>query len=307
MSVGVRSESEAAIEWWDLRRFAVTCPYCGTTHIHHNKLSMNNRYRLLAKCDSTGRNKYKTKKLKRLSQNEVYYEIDRANSRCIPGTAYIRQGTSQDLIVDAADRLLQDTLNLIDLAGQTCRLCLLPDVYELSKLKAFAGMRRGGGLPDVFALSGWKHRAEYSGTIAGREWTSKVIQLCQRVGFTLTTSPEMDHGVAGQHYASHVEMQLIAYFFDKHYYVFEKTKVSELDVGVELSRLFSKLDVDGHTPNSDDGLRQLWEANSHQALKHATIYVSRPVCKNCNKFAGYINKKFGLQIDLREACKAPVL
>lgn len=58
--------------------------------------------------------------------------------------------------------------------------------------------------------------------MSGRNYTGKVFRLAEIVGHDLAVDESKDHGIRGQHYASHSEKQLIAYFIDRHVFLPEE-------------------------------------------------------------------------------------
>lgn len=85
--------------------------------------------------------------------------------------------------------------------------------------KTIAVLERGSPFPPVVAMSGWGHSQCSSTRVSGRNYTGKVFRLAEIVGHDLAVSDSKDHGIRGQHYASHAEKQLIAYFIDRHVFL----------------------------------------------------------------------------------------
>ncbi|OQD78794.1 hypothetical protein PENANT_c080G08542 [Penicillium antarcticum] len=87
--------------------------------------------------------------------------------------------------------------------------------------KTIALLERGIPFPSIAAMSGWGHSQWPSTRVSGKDWTERVLKLAAIVGHTLAVDASRDHGIRGQHYASHAEKQLIAYFLDRHVFLDE--------------------------------------------------------------------------------------
>ncbi|OBT41940.1 hypothetical protein VE00_07462 [Pseudogymnoascus sp. WSF 3629] len=84
------------------------------------------------------------------------------------------------------------------------------DIGGKEKNKAFGRLDRGPRYPVISAMSGYSqgHRQD---VLNNEIWTEKAQKLCRMIGFD-----------DSQSYASHVERQLIAYYMDRHHWIFEE-------------------------------------------------------------------------------------
>ncbi|KAF5698008.1 ankyrin repeat-containing protein [Fusarium mundagurra] len=88
--------------------------------------------------------------------------------------------------------------------------------YSLpTEWKTVARLIRGGSFPEISAMSGWGHDEDESTHVAGCEWTTWVLGLCEIIDFT-PERHDYDNGTPGRYYACHAEKQLITYFVHKH-------------------------------------------------------------------------------------------
>ncbi|KAI0849251.1 hypothetical protein F5Y00DRAFT_261721 [Daldinia vernicosa] len=168
--------------------------------------------------------------------------------------------------------------------------------YSLpNEWKTVAHMIRGGGLPDIAAMSGWSHAQSETIHVAGRDWTDAVLRLYDLAG--LKREPHSrDQGDKGRYNACHAEKQLIAYFVHKHLFLEDELQIPE-EPGVR--SLFSELGLG----ESAEQLRRkeewqykmrlvdLFKASPDNSLKEAKILVSRPICGGCKDFAKKVNHK----------------
>ncbi|KAK4074909.1 hypothetical protein Purlil1_12840 [Purpureocillium lilacinum] len=242
--------------------------------------------------------------------NRVYYEIDKNHYRFIPGTAYSFRGESPSALTTNHD----PNLPRINLSASSRSLLLTADLDQRNKSKAIAGMRRKGGLPDVFAVSGWTDIGDP--VVASKYWTEQALRLCELIGYELTPDPEKDQGVRGRFNASHVEKQLAAYFIHSHAFLSEELDLSrDNNVSEEptddLAGLIKKLDIEEtakasprrHRVNERrDGIDReritaLWKTSPPRMLKDAMILVTRPVCFDCRDFIRCVNREVGLRIE----------
>ncbi|KAF4341659.1 ankyrin repeat-containing protein [Fusarium beomiforme] len=186
--------------------------------------------------------------------------------------------------------------------------------YNLpTRWKTVAHMVRDGNLPPVSAMSGWGHGEHESIQIAGRDWTCKVLELCNAINFT----PEphyYDKGVPGRYNACHAEKQLIAYFVDKHCFLdYEMVVPSEPPDELSILR-----DMMCHTGFSEEAFNRrvteriqeedkladrsrlvaLKEIFPPDSLPKADIVVSQPVCDDCEAFIKHVNTQLGLSLRL---------
>jgi hypothetical protein len=167
-------------------------------------------------------------------------------------------------------------------------------------------MRRYGGFPDVYAKSGWGHnQVEKDFVISGKHWTTEVMNLCQKIKFSLRPNLDYDQGVSGQYNASHVEKQLIAYYIYKHLSLpnqVNNAKGSESNSESEdkLARLLGNLTLAGKNEQAAKAkFIELWKSRPQQPLNRALILVSRPVCSDCERFLKHVKIHMGLQIGIR--------
>ncbi|KAI1641744.1 uncharacterized protein F4817DRAFT_354963 [Daldinia loculata] len=166
--------------------------------------------------------------------------------------------------------------------------------YSLpTEWKTVACLIRGGGLPEIAAMSGWSHEQSEDIRVSGQDWTAKVLRLCKQVGFDLEPDKYRDKGVPGQYNAWHAEKQLITYFVHKH--LFLELLIPEEP---EVESLFSKLTL-GQCKTKLVDLRK--ESLKH-SLKEAKIVVSRPQCYDCKRFVEKVNFKLGLDLRLYHRC-----
>lgn len=293
------------VDWWDHEGLEVRCPWCGDTHV---QLQGAHRYRCIAPCDSTRSARYSMKPLVRSSSVAIGFEIDKTKFRFIPGGAHVSRGEGRpddEASQDDEDGPGFPQLRISITPGSldsVASLVLTPELIRLCESKAFAGMRRDGGLPDVFALSGWKHTENKRFRVAGQHWTHEVLRLCRAIGFTLMLDIERDQGVPGQFNVCHVEKQLIAYFIHKHLVLPHELDIPE-DVDIpedlgndDLAELFGELDIQNstvgvhkrrqekRTRRKDERsykirLGKLWEARPSQSLTRAIIVVNNRYAK----------------------------
>lgn len=220
-----------------------------------------------------------TNRLKRSPDEELCYEIDKLNLRYVAGkTDFLRyQGPAETLL----------------------------DSMQVIESKAFAVMRRDGGLPDTYAMSGWKHDAEQSLYISGKHWSNEVIVLCREIGFPLLQNFDCDQGVPGRFSACHVEKQLIVYFIYKHTILshelqspVEDDSDDELCLGLTDLGLEDEPTHRGENRAYNGRLKELWQKRPPKSLRTAIIYVSRPVCDSCDRLVRHVNRHFDFRIQL---------
>lgn len=186
-----------------------------------------------------------------------------------------------------------------------------------SEWKTVASLHRGQGFTDVAAMSGWGHGENEVIHIAGREWTTEVLELCALLEFELRPHT-YDHGVVGQWEACHAEKQLIAYFVNRH--VFLETEIrepGEKDLGItglleqfimgELTedmlaqrRLEEKQKEEVRERKLK--LRKLWAVRPEISVREAVIMVSKPVCSECKRFIAHVNERWELALRVRHRC-----
>ncbi|KAF3058583.1 hypothetical protein GL218_05895 [Daldinia childiae] len=173
--------------------------------------------------------------------------------------------------------------------------------YSLpNEWKTVAYMDRGGGLPEIAAMSGWSHAQSKNICVAGRDWTEAVLDLCKLVGF-FPESNYRDRGVPGRFNACHAEKQLIAYFAHKHLFL-------ELGIrkGSGVESTFSMLTLEELADQPYDEykvkLANLREASPSNSLKEAKIVVSSPLCDDCKRFAAKVNRVLRLDLRLYHRC-----
>lgn len=186
-----------------------------------------------------------------------------------------------------------------------------------SEWKTVASLHRGQGFTDVAAMSGWGHGESEVIHIAGREWTTEVLELCALLDFELQPHT-YDHGVVGQWEACHAEKQLIAYFINRHMFLESEIRVPReeyLDVTDLLEQLaMGELTEDmvaqrrleeqqkAEFRKKQLKLRKLWAIRPETSVREAVIMVSRPVCSECKRFIAHINERWGLALRVRHRC-----
>ncbi|KAI0163898.1 DYW family of nucleic acid deaminases-domain-containing protein [Xylariaceae sp. FL1272] len=189
-------------------------------------------------------------------------------------------------------------------AGLTTQMSLyalfaVPDEY-----KTIAVLHRGGDLAPITAMSGWRHGSEgqFNVLLGGRDWTDKVLRLCQVVGHNLR-SHAYDQGQHGRFSACHAEKQLVAYLIYKHCFLPRENEQSSqingsihnlgtLIAGINLTRVETD---DSHADKLDD----LRSCEPPFRLNQATIMVSEPVCDDCKAFIRLVNACFSLHITVQ--------
>ncbi|KAI1478888.1 DYW family of nucleic acid deaminases-domain-containing protein [Daldinia eschscholtzii] len=169
--------------------------------------------------------------------------------------------------------------------------------------KTVARMIRGGGLPEITAMSGWGHKQTESIHLAGQTWTNMALRLCELIKFDPESDEEKDQGIPGQYNASHAEKQLITYFVYKHLFVSlpapKVLKVAE-EQGIESG-------MSGLTlgDSKEQELADLKEASPKNPLKSAIILSSNRICDDCISFTDIVNSKLDLDLLLRHCCVNP--
>lgn len=191
----------------------------------------------------------------------------------------------------------------------------LPSVW-----KTVARLHRGGGLPEITAMSGWAHDRNQSIQIAGRDWTEEVLRLCAIIQYTSQPVPSYDQGTPGRYNACHAEKQLIAYFVYKHLFLNYETSASEVDEIEEtadfgdIENRLQNLDL-GHS-NSQNLTHNVAERVAYKArlkhlseqippqhfLKSALVISSRDICTDCHAFISRVNSVWDLQLQLQHRC-----
>lgn len=179
--------------------------------------------------------------------------------------------------------------------------------YSLpTEWKTVARLIRGGGLPEIAAMSGWSHEQSEDIRVSGQDWTAKVLRLCKQVGFDLEPDKCRDQGVPGQYNACHAEKQLIAYFVHKHLFleliIPEEPEVESLFSKLTLEELAEKSHREEERQYRQYKLVDLRKASLKHSLKEAKIVVSRPQCYDCVRFAEKVNFKLGLDLRLYHRC-----
>ncbi|KFG77538.1 hypothetical protein MANI_024410 [Metarhizium anisopliae] len=162
--------------------------------------------------------------------------------------------------------------------------------------KTVACMIRHGGLPPVFAMSGFTHDGSIE--LPGRPWVNVVMRLCRLIGSYPDKWPRRDQGVPGQFYASHAEKKLIAYFIYKHKFLLSDISNTE----DELTSMMGTLNLRGRTPRAISPrkfkMMRLQAASPETSLCEANVMSSTPICADCERFARSVNEVLGLRIRL---------
>ncbi|KAF4499516.1 Ankyrin repeat-containing [Fusarium agapanthi] len=203
--------------------------------------------------------------------------------------------------------------------------CLSNDARSLSltthyslptEWKTVARLILGGNLPEISAMSGSGHDEDELVHVAGREWTSWVLDLCKMIGFT----PEphnYDNGTPGRYYACHAEKQLITYFVYKHCFLDHELAVPSAPED-ELNLLINMMSQTGFSHQERERrLRNRSEEEENHMyrsrlvalndifpphpLKKANVLVSRPVCDDCRAFLRHVNGQLGLELGLHNS------
>ncbi|OTB14205.1 hypothetical protein K445DRAFT_319377 [Daldinia sp. EC12] len=166
--------------------------------------------------------------------------------------------------------------------------------------KTVARMIRGGGLPEITAMSGWGHKRTESIHLAGEKWRDEVFWLCDMAGFCLGHDQVRDQDIPGQYNACHAEKQLIAYFVDKHLFLprhsFTESMIAR---GLETELNMSRLTLGD---SKKQKLAELEEASPKDSLKSAIILSSNLICDDCISFTDKVNSEWGLELRLRHCC-----
>lgn len=180
-----------------------------------------------------------------------------------------------------------------------------------SMRKTIARLSREGSFPPVDAMSGWGHHSEQDVTISGKDWTSRVFEICDIIGHSLSPELELDQGRPGRYLACHAEKKLVAYFVAHiiaHHAFLENEILSEKEIENH------KRNYEKETANrllrgeiSDDNswweqmeqteqrnLRNLYLARPPVSLREATILVSTAVCEDCEEFVRKVEFTFEL-------------
>lgn len=203
-----------------------------------------------------------------------------------------------------------------------CIIKLVAPIAEYpisSEWKTIARLERGHKFPSVAAMSGWSH-GDTSATISGRDWTSKVMQMADILGYTITPYEKRDGGIPGQYHACHAEMQLIAYLISEHVFLEPEIRAPTIRTKTtsdrdpttmgpqqnpptkgysEEDRCSSKIEEAELEPDQKIGpLHELATIMPPAMLKRATILVSTRSCENCSQFNNFVNQKLGLSISL---------
>lgn len=120
--------------------------------------------------------------------------------------------------------------------------------YHVPRItKCAAVLDRGDQFARISATSGWGTDTLPPNDKTGPQWIEKVYYIASAVGHTFQDAPDptWDHGKPGQHFASHAEKKLIAYFLDKHIFMPQDN---------ELNRILENLILDVND-SLDDGKR----------------------------------------------------
>lgn len=148
--------------------------------------------------------------------------------------------------------------------GQSVTVHGLIQHYPLSQpWKTIALLERGIPFPSIAAMSGWGHLQWPLTRLSGKDWTEKVLKLAAIVGHTLTVDASKDHGIPGQHFASHAEKQLIAYFIDRHVFLDEDKTLDprfKREIAEEISKIKELISIHPSVSQIDqlqDGRKEL--------------------------------------------------
>lgn len=205
---------------------------------------------------------------------------------------------------DVGSILRRDSV-CIEYRDQVPVLILRPRLYQVIQIKTFAAMRRDGEFPDVYAKSGWGHNQVKNFDISGKHWTTEVMNLCRRIKFSLEPNLDCDQGVPGQYNASHAEKQLIAYLIHKHVFLprevnNEEESESKSESADYVARLLEDLTLASENKQTaKDKLIEQWKPRPQQPLNRAVIFVSRPMCSDCERFLRHVQDYLDLEIKIQ--------
>ncbi len=187
---------------------------------------------------------------------------------------------------------------------------LTQHVSLLTESKAVARLHRGPNLPEVDAMSGSAPCWVEGAFIPSHEWTDKVVNLSQAVGFKLQPH-NRDNGVPGHWEACHAEKRLIAYFVDHHCALAADISLPEEMVSQRAeedalagfrAQEWQEARQEEEMASWKQKFKDLCAIMPEHRLQDATIMVNRPVCVECKRFVAQVNKAAGIALSIRHSC-----
>ncbi|KAM0351019.1 hypothetical protein ACHAPU_002797 [Fusarium lateritium] len=262
----------AKVQWWNNNSVHVLCPFCDEVH-RHGFRGYDNHQPRLSHC------------IRRRHGGSEEYNLEFP----IPGYEI-------------------DNFHFLRPPKDLSSITLSTHYSLPTKWKTVARLIHGENLPEVSAMSGWGHEETEVIQVAGRDWTSRVLDLCNDIGFT----PERHHNdgeVPGRYNACHAEKQLIAYFVYKHLFLHRELIIPELPQ--DLLETLDELEItdemqrqagDSQAKKEEMGyqmkLVDLHKSFPPSFLMRASILVSKPACADCEGFLRRVNELSGLQLRL---------
>lgn len=169
--------------------------------------------------------------------------------------------------------------------------------------KHVALLSRGGHFPPVHAYSRDINVNVVEIAVDGQPYGQLANKIAALVGFTLSSTPSQELDEFGQCSASHAEMQLIAYFVDKHLFLpgdfVSEDEMNKLLEWRENNRYGDSDDEDDARINRNIALTELQHAQPAVGLEQAIVVASSATCADCEKFCELVNSQFGLDLRLQ--------
>lgn len=165
-------------------------------------------------------------------------------------------------------------------------VAVLPAWNDEDNFRTVAYLDRGEGYPDVLAISGVRPpTGELDNVLClQNDRLDKVRALVEYMNYQIIPDPNMPYAEREYH-LTHAEKQLITYFVDKHV-------ITQGD----RDKLFPFKITKTQAGNEMQSAKNLDLSLPSLALTSATIFISQPMCQNCEKFLRTVNQTFFIHL-----------
>ncbi|KIM29320.1 hypothetical protein M408DRAFT_8343 [Serendipita vermifera MAFF 305830] len=130
-----------------------------------------------------------------------------------PAAAYQEVQSSEPLEVDihARDGSANAALYKGELLLQEWRLWSVTKTFGIL-------LRDTCDLPPVCAMSGYSpaYLPNTHRLLEGAHYTQRMVEICDEIGYSIPVDSQLDRGNPSYYYACHAEMQLLAYYIERH-------------------------------------------------------------------------------------------